>query len=479
MKSSGQQVVPREVLGPRIDESLNLHFLDGLARFLGVKGNTLLIKGYAGAGKTTLAVQLLQGLSGEEGGLYISSRVSQDKVSRYLPIVGDQMISDKKIRFLDIRMGTSSSIIDELTRAIFPKKGAAKPSVIVLDTWDALAKEMDDKERLKAEKMVIALADSSRTRMIFVSEEPGRTTMDYLVDGIVELVRREQDDRIFREVEVQKLRGTMVDQHKYLYTLYGGVFRHLPPYVPPTHAMAKKFTPIPDTGNAFSFGSRSLDTVFGGITKGGTFSFEYDERVPYTAIRMVEVTSVINALNVGHSALMVTLPGAALENVASLIKPFVSPEAFRNRLAIASMTNKGGLQPPLYGLGYDNVKDVAVGISDLIERMRTNAKREGVYVIESVDQLESTFASNANQVLEVLAQRGANIQAKPIDALVLLIERSDSSLKTRVLSMSNRYARMLVKDRAVVVLGEKPATEAFVMEHSETNSLIPKLTKIV
>src|SRR5208282_1220350 len=178
-------------------------------------------------------------------------------VSGHLPWVKDGKIAGQKYNFLDIRLGTASSVLEALTNVITPRPRGKKPSVIVLDTWDALAKEMDEKERLKAEKILIALADSSKARIIFVSEEPGRTTMDYLVDGIIELVRSEEHERIFREVEVQKLRGTLVDQHKYLYTLLGGVFRHLQPYSPPKISAAKRFEPIPDLDFAFSFGSRS------------------------------------------------------------------------------------------------------------------------------------------------------------------------------------------------------------------------------
>jgi DNA replication protein DnaC len=49
--------------------------LDGLAEFLQTGGNTLLIKGDAGTGKTTLALQLMKSLAGKDGGVYISARV--------------------------------------------------------------------------------------------------------------------------------------------------------------------------------------------------------------------------------------------------------------------------------------------------------------------------------------------------------------------------------------------------------------------
>jgi KaiC/GvpD/RAD55 family RecA-like ATPase len=463
-------------MGP--DFESNLRYLDGLAKFLSLKGNTLLIKGYAGAGKTTLSLQLLQQLAKDGSGIYISSRVSQEKVGQHLPWMKDGKIAGQKYKFIDIRLGTASSILEELTGVINSRGGGKKASVIVLDTWDALAKEMEEKERLKAEKMLITLADSSKARIIFVSEEPGRTTMDYLVDGIIELVRSEEHERIFREVEVQKLRGTLVDQHKYLYTLVGGIFRHLQPYAPPTISDAKRFDPIGDLDFAFSFGSESMDSVFGGLRKGSTFALEYNEKIPYTAIRTIEITMAINALNAGHGVFLIPLPGASTQGVTSLIEPFVSHEVFSEGLAIATMGGQESLKPPFHSLNIESPRKAAANASEIIGQVRKNSKLGDVVVIESVGQLESTFASNMNGLLEGIAARVSHISQESADGMLLTLQ-SDSQIKSRVLAMCRGYARLFVKDRSVVLLGEKPATEAFVLEHSEENSLIPKLTRIV
>ncbi|MGH9918493.1 MAG: hypothetical protein ACRD6W_06465, partial [Nitrososphaerales archaeon] len=304
------------------------------------------------------------------------------------------------------------------------------------------------------------------------------TTMDYLVDGIIELVRSEQHGRVFREVEVQKLRGTLVDQHKYLYTLYGGVFRHLQPYTPPKQSEAKKFKPIPDLDFAFSFGSPGMDEAFGGIRRGSTFALEYTEMIPYTAIRMIELTLAINALNAGHGVFLLTLPGASMQGVTSLIQPFVLPQAFSERLAIGTMERKEATKPPFYGIDAESVKKTAASVSDAIEAVRSRSEGKGVMVIESVGQLEGTFAASLNTLLEGISARVSKIQQTSEDGMLLLLQH-DSVLKSRVLAMCRGYATLFIKDRSVVLLGEKPSTEAFVLEHSEENSLIPKLTRIV
>jgi len=105
--------------------------------------------------------------------------------------------------FYDIRLEDATTALDFVIQLTGPKK----VKTIVFDSWDGLAKELDQKERLRAEKTMMALANNSGAQLVFVSEEPGATTIDYLVDGILELVRVEEQDRAVREFIIHKLRG--------------------------------------------------------------------------------------------------------------------------------------------------------------------------------------------------------------------------------------------------------------------------------
>ncbi len=158
----------------------------------------------------------------------------------------------------------------------------------MFDSWDGLAKELDQKERLRAEKTLIALAHNSGAQLVFVSEEPGATTIDYLVDGILEVVMVEEQDRAIREFIIQKLRGTMIAQRKYIFTLLEGKFTFFGPYTIPDYSKLNKFVQRPDIGEAYSFGSGALDRLFGGMIPGSTLAVEYDENVPHSALRAIQ-----------------------------------------------------------------------------------------------------------------------------------------------------------------------------------------------
>jgi KaiC/GvpD/RAD55 family RecA-like ATPase len=473
-KSLGKRILRREEAkaetagaGPEDLEVTRIASVLGLRQFMQGPIRTLLIKGLAGTGKTIVALEILKA-AGEGRGAYISSRVPQDLLEKHIPAMKNTLQTQE---FLDIRLEDATSALDFVMRLTEPKK----VRTIVFDSWDGLAKELDQKERLRAEKTLMALAHNSGAQLVFVSEEPGATTIDYLVDGIIELVRVEEQDRAVREFILHKLRGTKIPQHKFLFTLLEGKFTFFGPYAIPDYAKMSKFARRQDVGGTYSFGSDALDRVFGGIAPGSTLVIEYDENVPHPALRAIELPPIINFLLMGRSAILLPLPGANAEGTSSILAKAVGEGSVAERLRILNVLRTSDLQTTSL------LKTVSPNeIHEIVTRetasLREKSKDRSVLLVKSVSALENLFASDLDSLLEVTSQEIITL-AQSHDAHILFLAK-DSPIRSRILSMSSSYAKLFVRDGTVLLLGIKPHTGIFALQHLE-DPTSPSLTQMV
>jgi hypothetical protein len=75
----------------------------------------------------------------------------------------------------------------QIVRLVFREITEKPGGLIVLDSWDSIAKELPSLERLQTEKTMVSAIQASDSKLVFVSEEPAMTTTDFLVDAIIEL----------------------------------------------------------------------------------------------------------------------------------------------------------------------------------------------------------------------------------------------------------------------------------------------------
>jgi KaiC/GvpD/RAD55 family RecA-like ATPase len=439
----------------------------GLKQFMEGPINTVLIKGLAGTGKTTVALEILKA-AGQGKGAYISSRVPKGLLKSHIPAMEETIEGQQ---FLDIRLEDATSVLDFVMQLTEPRK----VKTIVFDSWDGLAKELDQKERLRAEKTLMALANNSGAQFIFVSEEPGATTIDYLVDGIVEVVSVDEQDRRVREFIIHKLRGTKIPQHRYIFTLLEGKFTFFRPYTPPDYSKMSKFAQRRDIGESYSLGSRALDDLFGGMIPGSTLAIEYDEDVPYTALRAIGYPPIINFLLMGRSAVLLPLPGANDEQTSSILAKGAGERAVRERLRILNILRESDLKttnlPKIA-----TPREIHEEVTNETTRLRRKSADKTVLLVKSVSALENLFASDLDSLLEVTSQEIITLQQSH-DAHILFLAK-DSPIRSRILSISSSYAKMFVRDGTVLMFGIKPHTGIYALQHLE-DPTSPSLTQLV
>ncbi len=220
------------------------HIPNELLEFVRRDTYSLLVKGIAGTGKTTLSLTILRTLKIKNNFFYISTRLSPKQLFSYYPWLGryvdmapnleqtptlaSQRMGYNISSFEDARLDEPESLFERITNQLMD----VKAPIIIIDSWDAIASFMDKEARLNNERVLQTWRERAGAKLIFISENPSDTTLDFLVDGIVELNQKLHDGVRIRELYLTKLRGIQIKKPSYIYTLYKGIFQSYNPYDP-------------------------------------------------------------------------------------------------------------------------------------------------------------------------------------------------------------------------------------------------------
>jgi KaiC/GvpD/RAD55 family RecA-like ATPase len=265
-------------------------------------GQTLLIKGLPGTGKTTLALEIMNSLCRDRNGMYISTRVDPRRLYATNPWVEEiippkNVINATQTKLLESLKGTGKDLasyysVMDFFRVFFDEAEEMDNPMIIIDSWDAILNytaHLIGNARASFEQNICEFARDLDTHLIFVSEFANIMPLDYIVDGVLTmeqfrlpgLAKGSMRDRYVRQIKLDKLRGVQIGQKSYTVTLHKGRFRFFEPYREDRDArIAGDGIRIPDPApDRISFGIPDLDVVTGGLKYGSCNVLEIDHGV--------------------------------------------------------------------------------------------------------------------------------------------------------------------------------------------------------
>lgn len=267
---------------------------------------SFLIKGFAGTGKTTLALTILRALGNKSSFFYISTRISPKQLFQYYPWLEkfaeqhDSTNPEEALghgpmpSFEDARLDEPESLFERVTTQLMD----IKSPIIIIDSWDAIASFMDKEARLNNERVLQTWRERAGAKLIFISEHPDDTTLDFLVDGIVELKQSYHESTRVREISLLKLRGVRIERPSYIFTLDNSIFRSFAPYRPvkfrsqPRKKIAASHRIA--TTNHIRSGYTTLDgSLGGGFPRKGVVLLELDSHV-HTSVAMAFLQKMVS-----------------------------------------------------------------------------------------------------------------------------------------------------------------------------------------
>jgi KaiC/GvpD/RAD55 family RecA-like ATPase len=192
------------------------------------------IKGSAGTGKTTLALEIAKQSQEKCAAIYLSARVTPDKFYRQFPWskswICQENILDAKSNFY--HRGKQETLFEYVDKPSFLRSLYSR---VVETGTEHVTIIVDGLETLKSnfkipvgdcgiECDILDMAEKKDANVIFISENTGESGIDYLVDGIITLEREFLDGQLLRKLCIEKVRGARIENSIYLFTLRDGRF---------------------------------------------------------------------------------------------------------------------------------------------------------------------------------------------------------------------------------------------------------------
>lgn len=484
--------------------------------FSSAGGHSLILRGEAGTGKTTLALQMIEELAQLNSSYYFSTRVSDYLLLVQFPWLGEKLYGkdiDEWIKSQSPWLGAEAGqarppcrgaegrdhedglnkLIDlyrngvsilhsedsgclEDVRKVYEAVRASLPhrSLVVIDSLDALAERYGLSNASFVTAIQKDLVEGYGANVLFVLEN-NEKALDYLADGVIMLSLSEHRSRCLRQLRVQKLRGVEIGQPRYAFTLKGG---RVQCFGSSYHASAERGRPwnaVPDLGGRTSTGLLDLDRLIkGGLDRGSVVLFEMMNNVPVEIIGTVEQSMVANFATQHRGVVWVPSKRATAEEVRSQFLSRVPANAFDKYVRIPEVAYPGEAMNRPYILPVEGSDAGA----DLKWDNLTYALRaaEAPYLsMLGFDTMESIYGDG------VEGQLAEHIAAIKRSGGVMGAVTTPSTRSTpKLVDLATVHLRVERIDGVLVLYGEEPFTEcnAVVREMREKGGDI-SLTPIV
>jgi KaiC/GvpD/RAD55 family RecA-like ATPase len=458
-------------------------------------GHSLIVRGDAGTGKTTLALQSIEELAQYNNSHYYSTRVSDFLLLVQFPWLGVKLYGreyeeyvrtqapwlmgegDPKLAHVNpvdgrdhdnglknlvdaYRNGVSTIHKDdgasmEDVRKVYDVVKTSLPdrSLIVIDSLDALA----DKYGLSNAAFINAiqkdLVEGYGANVIFIFENNERA-LDYLADGVAILSYQEHNSRAVRQIKIQKLRGCEIKQARYLFTLKGGRVQSFGNADPMDVAPTKEWVPLMDQRGKISSGILDLDRLInGGFAPGSVVLLDMGSNIPSEIISVLEQSTIANFASQRRGVIWLPMKQVSAERVRNQMSVAIHPNLFDKCVRIPEQAIQ--TEPTRSNYIY-NVEGSDAGADLKWDSLTYSLKSaETPYLtMLGFDTLESIYGES------VMGDLTEHIAAMKRTGGVFMALTSPSTRSTKkLIDLSTIHLKLERIDGVLVLYGEEPYTE--------------------
>ena len=374
-----------------------------LMEFIKQDTYSLLLKGSAGTGKTTLALTILHELGISKNCLYISTRISPEQLFKYYPWLEEffgqpktsqlseieEVDTDTPI-FVDARLDEPAALFERITNALMD----VKSPTIVIDSWDAIGIFMDKEALMNNARVLQTWRERSSAKIIFIAEDITDTTFDYLVDGVVELRLASYEEGNVREIFLSKLRGVRINRPLYIFTLNNRKFHSFEPFHPSDFRIAldspsKKGIQSSEnilSASSLATGYKELDGLLGeGLPLRSLVNLELDAHVNAKVALVLLGPIISNFTDTGNPVLFQPLDGIESDYTTKYLECCIhSTKRKLIELLPAGITKEKGTKSHYIRSHHETAKQLE-SIQKYVIKMRKKHGKKHLFTIKGLD----------------------------------------------------------------------------------------------
>jgi len=469
-------------------------------KFLSARyGSSLIIKGSPGAGKTTLALQILENLSKEHKVIYFSTRVGDESLYQQFPWLKNlekniKMLIASKLFLEEISKKTEQEekpikeygkrLLQEITgertsqvyRSMFNfyLKGISSPeikklyddvemnlpkkSVIVVDSIEGITSKYGISEQNFTYMLQKDLIEGAQASIVFVSEKDSLGPEDYVVDGVIYQKHNIDDGKRVRIITLNKLRGVEIGQSSFAYTLENGRFRVFYPDSFSYESM--KFVESMNTEKKYKVGIPDFDIMLdGGLYPGSFFTLEIDKEISQEELKLFLRPIGLNSLINGIGILMIPPGGWSVEKLKLDLTRFIPEELFEDKLRYIDYLTQESKSRYLVAAGgndYDAINQ------RLFKAMLDLSGIENKPILHFIGMDTLEYVKGTETAIKEIFNMSQAIKSS--NDIGISAVRTGQILKDEIINISDYYVKLVSINNVPFIYGIKPRTIYYALE---------------
>ena len=471
--------------------NINYRFPYELLQFiLSKSGNSLLIKGPPGGGKTTISLQILETLQGKGNIVYLSTRVGDTSLYQQFPWLKDLEKNLKIIIASKIILESISEVEEEekeivqygkkflqeiteegpknVSRVEYKKilKDKKAPeikriydnvemnlpnkSIIVIDSIEGISSRYGITEDVFVTMIQKDLVESVNTSVIFISEKYNVSPEDYIVDGVIYLNHEIDDGRRKRTLRINKLRGVEILQSSYAYTLKDGKFFTFYPEEYEKREITK-FEFIKNEDN-ISTGIEDLDKILGGGLKPSSiFALEIGKDIPLDELRLLFRPIILNTLYNNIGIFIIPVFGWSSIRLEDDLTRFINKNTFESGLRYIDYNVEESNIPFVVPAGGSDKIKINQRIMKALLDLSGISERNILHIIgaDTLEYLKGMDIST-NEIFNMAHS------IKSSKDIAIFTVRETQQLKNEIINISDYYFKLIEFENVPFIYGIKP-----------------------